>query len=676
MTSTSNPENEAAGDIGVGRNSVIPSVFEGLTKRPKQFASSLKALRISLRCPSVCLLAGVFLALVVSSITVAAADLPEITIIYPKPDQKLTASDSGFVFGHIPARFVAEGGEYVVRVNGSDFPVHKEGGFIAWVPLKPGGFTYQVTAFRANTVPKKKDSDKGKIAEGSVHVKVPPPLKSIPDDVLEIAGDYRPPKGNLTLSGGERLDVSFQGTPNALAWFSIKGVADSVPMAETAPRTQPFWGEAIFGAGAVPDSLMIRGVYTGYLIVPTNAYLDSVPITYHLTFGPHRQFKTPHKPISKESDYRVTFNSKEYPFTVRFTDSVQIIRHLPMAGYFSVFQPKGVEAWVVGAEADWYCVKLSETQYGWVNKASVEKLPFGILPPKSLVKTIRTYGYRDSTLIEISLSGEHPFRVIEDDRRTIRVQLFGVNSDTDWIRYDHTDSLIEIITWSEPEPDFYEIKVRTTRDIWGYDAYYRGNSFYFKFQKSPKDVHSIKGKRVVLDPGHSADPGSTGPTGYTEAEANLAIALAVRDELKSRGAEVMMTRHDASNVPLYDRPSIAVHDRADLFVSIHNNALPDGVNPFLPYGVSTYYYHQNSLDLASDIQTQMVKRTGLLDYGLYYGNLAVARPTQYPAVLVECAFMILPEQESLIKSEKFHKQVAEAVSDGIEQYLKSYESGH
>ncbi len=632
----------------------------------------MKALRTSLLCS----LVGVIIALLATPIHIAAADLPEITIIYPKPDQKLTASDSSFVFGHIPARFVAEGGEFVVRVNGSDFPVHKEGGFIAWVPLKPGDFTFQISCFRAKDLPKKKDSDKGKIAEGSVQVKVPPPLKSIAEDDLEIAGDYRPPKGNLTLTGGERLDVSFQGTPNAVAWFSIKGVADSVPMAETAPRTQPFWGDAIFGAGAVPDSLMIRGVYTGYLTVPATGFIDSVPIIYHLTFSPHRQFKTPHKPISKESDYRVTFNSKEYPFTVRFTDSVQIIRHLPMAGYFSIFQPKGVEAWVVGAEADWYRIKLSETQYGWVTKASVEKLPYGILPPKSLVKTIRTYGYHDSAVIEISLSGQHPFRVIEDDKRTLRIQLFGVNSETDWIRYDHTDSLIDIITWSQPEPDLYEIKVKTTQDLWGYDSYYRGNSFYFKFVKPPRDVHSIKGKTIVLDPGHSPDPGSTGPTGYTEAEANLAIALTVRDELKSRGANVLMTRQDASNVPLYDRPIIANRNHADLFVSIHNNALPDGVNPFLPYGVSTYYYHENSIGLARDIQTQMVKRTGLLDYGLYYGNLAVARPTQYPAVLVECAFMILPDQEALIKSDKFRKEVAQAVGDGIEQYLKSYDSGH
>lgn len=617
-----------------------------------------------------------FLLITLLSPSLKAADVPEITIVYPKPGQTLTASDSSFVFGHIPARFVAEGGEYIVRVNGYNFPVHKEGGFIAWVPLTPGDFIFQIYAFRKGDNPKKKDSQSGKIAQGSVQVKVPLPSKSVSEDILEITGDYRPPKGNVTLIGGEELDASFQGTPNAIAWFSIAGVADSVPMAETAPHPQPYWGEAIFGAGAVPDSLMIKGVYTGYTTVPISTKVDSVRIIYHIAFKAGHKSKTPRKPVVKESSYRVTLNSRQYPFTVRFTDSVQIIRYAPLAGHMAIFQPKGIEARVVGAEADWYRLKLSATQYGWVSKGSVDRLPFGILPPKSLVRTIRTYGSPENTSIEVSLSGEHPFRVIEDDKRTVRIQLFGVNSDADWIRYDHTDSLINIITWAEPEPDLFEIKINLNQDIWAYDSYYRGNTFYFKFIKPPKDVHSIRGKIIVLDPGHSADPGSTGPTGYTEAEANLALGLAVREELTSRGAKVVMTRHDASNVPLYDRPLIAKRNQADLFVSIHNNALPDGVNPFLPYGVSTFYYHQNSIDLARAIQTEMVKRTGLLDYGLYYGNLAVARPTQYPAVLVECAFMIIPEQEALIKSDKFRKQVAIAISDGIVAYLESYNSGH
>jgi len=71
----------------------------------------------------------------------------------------------------------------------------------------------------------------------------------------------------------------------------------------------------------------------------------------------------------------------------------------------------------------------------------------------------------------------------------------------------------------------------------------------------------------------------------------------------------------------------------------------------------------------------MLKATGLPDHGLYHGNLAVNRPTQYPAVLVECAFMIIPQQEAMLKTDKFRKKVAKAITKGIKNFLKEYNHG-
>jgi N-acetylmuramoyl-L-alanine amidase len=215
--------------------------------------------------------------------------------------------------------------------------------------------------------------------------------------------------------------------------------------------------------------------------------------------------------------------------------------------------------------------------------------------------------------------------------------------------------------------------LKLAQDVWGYDTYYQGNTFYLRLNRPPERAGSILGKTIVLDPGHASDPGAIGPTGLTEAEANLGIALALRDELVKKGAKVVMTRSDMSHVGLYDRPVIAKLADADLFVSIHNNALPDGVDPFTNHGVSTYYYQPHSIGLARAIHSQMLKATGMPDFGLYYGNLAVARPTQYPAVLVECAFMMLPEQEALLKTDGFRRKVAKAVANGIGDFLREYD---
>jgi N-acetylmuramoyl-L-alanine amidase len=639
-----------------------------------------------------------------STYTHASETEPQIHVIYPKPDQLVTAVDSTFIFGHVS--FGEENILDKLVINGHVVEVHPDGGFLAFLPVTPGRFNFRLDAYlieisprqegRRTSLPSVSTQDAQLHLTNSVTVNIPEPLPPLPLDSLIIATEYHVPTGDIVLATGDMLEVSFRGTPGCRAWFDIAGVADSIPMVETAPCLQAYWGESVFGAGAVPDSMKVTGIYSGFYEIPAGARADSVRIQYHLVpplpvdiirrflfkpFDPADIHLTKFLSMGdttvkrRESSYTVTINDPSYPFTVRFVDSVQIIRYGPRRGYLSIFQPEGVEVLAVGAEGEWYKIKLSKSQVGWVKEASVERLPKGILPPNSYLSLIRTYGDDDKLVVKFPLSGKHPFRIIEDDKRTVRIQLFGVTSNTDWIRYDFTDKLIRLATWSQPEEGLYELKLELTQDIWGYDSYYKGNTFYFQLNKPPSHVRKLKGKTIVVDPGHSKDPGAIGPTGYTEAEANLAIALALRKELQSKGANVVMTREDNSHVELYDRPMIAKLNDADLFVSIHNNAVPDGVNPFTNNGTSSYYYHPHSIDLARYIHTEMLKATGLPDHGLYHGNLAVNRPTQYPAVLVECAFMMIPQQEAMLKTDKFRKKVAKAILKGISNFLKEYNNG-
>ncbi|UCG61866.1 MAG: N-acetylmuramoyl-L-alanine amidase [Candidatus Zixiibacteriota bacterium] len=629
-----------------------------------------------------------------------------IKIVYPKPDQIVSAVDSTFILGNVPA--ASEDLAYRLFINDHYVSAHEDGGFIAFLPVTPGFFEFRLDAFlvdkdrftdltSANTISDIPSLYIKRTLTEAMTVYIPEPLLPLTMDSTLFDREIRPPSGPLVLSKGDRLAVSFRGTPWRKAWFSIPGVADSVPMSETSPMEQLYWGEAVFGAGAVPDSLKIEGIYSGFYDIPRDVSCDSIHIQYHLAPLPHFEmydraikenfilldssdFWGPLRPfgwgdtarLDTISSYAVTINSPEFPFTVRFTDSVQVLRYGPLKGYFSIFQPEGVEALAVGGEGDWYRIQLSKNQFAWAAMQSVEALPKGILPPSSYIKSVRSYDEHDHLLFEFPLTGKHPFRVYEDDRRNIRVQLFGVTSNTDWIRYDFNSDLIDLTSWSQPEEGVWEFTLSLTQDIWGYDSYYQGNTFFLKINKPPEDIKNWRGKRVVIDPGHSSDKGAIGPTGYTEAEANLHIALAVRDELQDKGATVIMTRDDDSHVDLYERPVIAKLTDADLFVSIHNNALPDGVNPFDNSGTSIYYYHPHSIDLARAIHREMLDELDLPDFGLYHGNLAVNRPTQYPAVLVECAFIIIPEQEAMIKTDKFRKKVAKAITKGIDQFLERY----
>jgi N-acetylmuramoyl-L-alanine amidase len=154
-----------------------------------------------------------------------------------------------------------------------------------------------------------------------------------------------------------------------------------------------------------------------------------------------------------------------------------------------------------------------------------------------------------------------------------------------------------------------------------------------------------------------------------EKDANLLISKKLREALQKRGADVVLTRSGSEHLPLYDRPIVAKLEDADLFISVHNNALPDGVNPWESHGVSTYYYHPFSKDLSEYVQSSMLNNLDMENFGHFRANFAVIRPTQYPAILVECAFMMIPDHEAALKTGAFQTRVAEAIAEGVERWV-------
>lgn len=602
-------------------------------------------------------------------------DSLHLDVVYPKRNARIAPVDSTFIFGS-----TTPGSRLII--NGVDIPVHRDGGYLAFLPLKPGRFVFEIMSVKGGDT---------LILDWPVTVSRLHRPDSYDTVVISSVGVS---PGDMVLSDGDWLRAGFYGTPGCRAWFTIPSLNDSLPMAERPPSGQAYWGEVAFGAGAADDQCEITGCYEGFMRIKNERLPDPARIVFHLksptadeimeklikfpaagfNFRTLELLRLPEMEAIDSTPYHISINPPGFPRSVVFTDSVQIIRVGPRKGYLSIFQPAGIRALAVGRTGEWIKLRLSPTQSGWVNEKSVAFLEPGLPPPVSYLTSIRIHSRENGLRIEMPLSERHPFRIEEEaGGRTLNILLYGVFSDTDWIRYDLENDEVEIAAWAQIEPELYSLKLHFGKPVWGYDAFYDRHVLKLDINKPPQDIDDLEDKIIVVDPGHSPDPGAVGPTGLRESEINLHIALALASELEDKGARVILTRDDMSPLELYDRPKIAKEAEADLFISIHNNALPDGVNPFENHGSSVYYYHQHSYRLARAVYRALIDEIGLKKHGLYHGNLAVARPTQYPAILIECMFMMLPEHEARLKDEKFQEKLAEAIRKGIEEFLDEYD---
>ena len=267
---------------------------------------------------------------------------------------------------------------------------------------------------------------------------------------------------------------------------------------------------------------------------------------------------------------------------------------------------------------------------------------------------------------------EVPPYSVEAEPNALVLTLHGTTANTDIINFTSTDSIVRRVTWRQVLNDRAEYRVELHGAPFGYLVMWERNALVLRVRATPRITASrpLQGLTIAVDAGHPP-AGSTGPTGLYEPVATLGIAERLKTYLEQRGATVVMTRSAPGAVALADRPVIARRANAHAFVSIHLNAFPDGVNPFERNGTGSYYFNAWSEPLARAVQAGMVRQMGLRDLGVNYDNLAVLRPTWMPSVLCEGAFVMIPEQESALRTAAFQDAYARGVADGVEEYFRA-----
>lgn len=226
-------------------------------------------------------------------------------------------------------------------------------------------------------------------------------------------------------------------------------------------------------------------------------------------------------------------------------------------------------------------------------------------------------------------------------------------------------------------------------------------------------IRGDRDKVIVIDPGHGGnDPGAIGYNKHQEKMVVLNVSQELEKILKSRGYKVFMTRDSDEFIKLSRRTQYANEKNANIFVSIHANAVGNGnanevqgiecyflspsrstrakkvaalensadISEMNMYGKDSYLNllnHHNILasnKLAIDLQRGMLgslnqKYKDVRDGGVREGPFWVLVGAQMPSVLVEVGFMSHPKESARLVDDVYIKNMARGLADGVERYF-------
>lgn len=334
------------------------------------------------------------------------------------------------------------------------------------------------------------------------------------------------------------------------------------------------------------------------------------------------------------------------------------IRSGPSSSSKRVFDlPEGVVLYLAGQQGNYYKIEeKGETDF-WIHRDNIEQPSLVSKRIDAIVKTPERYSDKYYDYVHIPVNYPVMFSLKQDNKK-VKFILYGVNNykDTDDGLYNNLEFVFE-----------------NDVPVLGYEAYYQTNKFVFKRAKMADKINPYRplhNVRIFIDAGHGgSEKGAIGPTRINEKDINLAIAKKLINELKKEGAIVSYSRIDDRQVKLYDRIKMAKDNNAFILLSIHNNSLPNGKNPFVQHGAETYYYNDNAKVLGYIIQNNLVKDLGLNDSGLRKNRFALNSSTNPISVLVEVAYMINPTEYKKLQSPLFQENVAKSLTKSLKEYM-------
>ncbi|MFN8574798.1 MAG: N-acetylmuramoyl-L-alanine amidase [Gemmatimonadaceae bacterium] len=582
-----------------------------------------------------------------------------VRIIYPAEGQVIQARDSNFIFGSVGT------GGVQLTIDGYPVDVRANGAFLAYLPVpRADAPSYQLVVSRGR--------DTVRVSH-RVGVLPPRPALSDGDPVAIDAASVQPsPRTLQELAAGDTVRVSVRASRTSRVVLRLATGVD-IPLQNLAANLDSV-PNALAARGASGDpSLWATDVGASVLAGAATTIVARRGADSVLAPGPRVSV-----PVEPGRQFVVVGTA---PSTVSDTDRVVIGKPV-IGGTYKWFLLPGTIVEQTGRVGEAVRLRLDRSLEVWVDASEVTPLGRGVAAPRRVAANARVIAGPTGEWSDVVIPmTERPAYSVEEGgaeggNRSIVLTVYGTQANTDIVNVATAAGNVERVVWEQVTNDRAKYTIRLTHAPYGYLVRWERGALVVRVRRPPviDRQRPLAGLTIAVDAGHPP-AGSTGPTGLYEAVATLAIAQRVASLLEARGAKVVMTRTAPGAVGLGDRPIMARRANAHAFVSIHLNALPDGVNPFHAHGTGAYYFNGHSIELARQVQRGMVRRMGLRDLGTNYDNLAVLRPTWMPAVLCEGAFVIIPEQEAALRTPEFQQRYAEGVVEGLEGFFRGLGDG-
>ncbi|MBD8069312.1 SH3 domain-containing protein [Bacillus sp. PS06] len=377
---------------------------------------------------------------------------------------------------------------------------------------------------------------------------------------------------------------------------------------------------------------------------------DTVPVTNTTGNWVGIEYKNKKAFVHKDYITIQTNNSSNQTTTsqkgtgVVTASSLNVRNSNSLSGSIVASLKKGNSVTIVSESNDWLEIQLSNGNKGWVASWYIERKVSPTTPSTGS-------STEQGNSVKILSNGTN-----------IRS---GASTTTNVIARANEGDTYKIVS---TEGDWYKIEISNgkTGYIAGWIVQVLGGNVQ-AIQK-PGVNQYLKNKTIILDPGHGGrDSGAVGSRGTLEKNLTLRTAKLVHDKLSAAGANVILSRSSDTYVSLASRVSISHYRNADAFVSIHF----DSINDSSVRGITSYYYKNIDLPVATALQTELIKYTGLKDRGHRSGNYQVLRSNRQPSVLLELGFLSNVSEELTVNSSSYQENVSNGIYYGLAQYFKS-----